>query len=93
MPGMVRRAVTMGSMTRTLHVDIENEKELKDVELNEKVTVTAVGTVRMLEASREYDYGDGDKGTFPASLTIELTKIEVNGENEFSLLAAEMEND
>lgn len=74
----------------TLRITIHRDEELKGLRLDQKVTVIIKGTVKMLEAPRmmdDFEVGTGTKKKnkkWPGEAMIEISKLKIEGPNEFS---------
>lgn len=76
---------------RTLHLDVP-EKDLKGLELGEKVTITVSGAIRSVSLPYEYEDEDGKKKkdeTGDLSIKINDFKIDQDNGNVFEKIAEE----
>ena len=80
-------------MDKTIRLDV-TEKDIKGLSLGDDVTLTVKGEIILLRAKEEYDSSmPGDKKSkpkvFPPAIEIKMASMKLSGENEFSALADE----
>jgi len=80
-------AKIVSTRRQSMHFDID-EKDLTGLEIGEELSVKVLGKVKSISAPYEYENEKGKmKKEDYGSISIRLTKIEIEEPNEFSDLA------
>lgn len=86
------------SHQRSMRVDVTN-KEVKGLELEQKVTIIVKGTIKELEAERTSEFPveigskKGKPEVFPPSISIEISSTTVKTKNVFAELSEADDDD
>ena len=68
-----------------VHIELQ-PKDLKGISIGDKVTATISGVVKRATAGEE---GDKHWDGMPPEITLEVSSVKIEGDNEFSRMAAE----
>lgn len=83
----------MSKIMERITVPLSDDDQVDGFNLGDTVTVTITGTIDKMEAEREYDYGEGDKGTYPPELGIEVASVKVKAKNKIERMMDAEEED
>jgi len=83
----------MPAEMKHITVPLNEDEQVDGYNLGDTVTVTITGEIDRMEAEREYDYGEGDKGMYPAELGVKVSGVKVKGVTKIEKLVNDEETD